>query len=361
MYNPRNQQKSIVILLAFFSLILIYQLIANYGTAHLPASISSYAPSSLPGIPTAIGGKTRGKHAFVVFLNANPSTKSKSRRDIPRHRELKEIQDEDHYFQGTRMLLYQLLHNPETATNTSVDFVVLVQKEVPESNREQLRSEGAIVKEVEDVKLDWIQPGRDRWAHVMTKLRVYQLVEYEKVLLMDSDIVVLQRIDAIFDDPAAQVFQNLNNASNVMDDEAPQPSSYIMAGNSGPAAIEHDWPGERGNRLNAGFVILQPSEEMFQHQYSVASIEGRFFSGSPEQNLWNYVYDRNRNMPWKQVDPIWTANTVVYNDYLHGVKTMHEKYWRIQRDPELRDVLLRVRWQMEGYFNGYHERRAAKA
>jgi alpha-N-acetylglucosamine transferase len=347
MLNPRTQQKTVVVLVAFFTLILIFQLAGKYGTG---APIASYVPSYMP---TAVGGAPHGKNAFVVFLNANPSTKSKRDRD---HRaEIDEIRNEDHYFTGTRMLMYQLLHNPETRTNTSIDFVILVQKEVPQANRDQLRREGAIVKEVEDVTFDWIKPGRERWAHVMTKLRVFQLVEYEKVLLMDCDIVVTQRLDAIFDDPAAQITDNFGDPAKVMADEAPQPKRYLMAGNSGPARIEHPWPGVRGDRLNAGFVILHPSEEMYKHQYSVASIEGRFPGGSPEQDLWNYVYSRERNMPWKQVDPVWTVNTPIYNDYIHGVRSIHEKYWSIQRDPELRDVLLKIRWKMQGFFEGYHQ------
>ncbi|KAH9864539.1 hypothetical protein J1614_010474 [Plenodomus biglobosus] len=192
------------------------------------------------------------------------------------------------------MLMYQLLHNPETRTNTSIDVVVLVQKDVPQTNRDQLRQEGAIVKEVEEVKIDWIKPRRERWAHAMTKLRVYQLVEYEKVLLLDGDVVVTERLDAIFDDPAAQVLENLGVASKVMDDEAPQPSSYVMAGNCGPLGIGHTWPGVRGDRINAGFVIIQSCEEMYLHQMSVASIEGRFPGGSPEQDVWNFVQSRSQ-------------------------------------------------------------------
>lgn len=353
MLNPRIQQKTLFSVVAFFTLILILQVASKYGTG---LATESYVPSS---IQSAVGGKIRSKNAFVVFLNANPSTESQG--DGKQRALMDELRHEDHYFTGVRMLMYQLLHNPETRTNTSIDFVVLVQKDVPQKNRKQLTMEGAIVKEVEDVKFDWIKPGRDRWAHVMTKLRVFQLVEYEKVLLLDCDIVVTQRLDAIFDDPAAQVAENLGDTEKIMDDEAPQPSTYLMAGNCGPtpARPEGLWPGFRGNRLNAGFVILQPSEKMYQHQYSVASIEGRFPGGSPEQDLWNYVYSRDRNMPWKQLDPIWTVNSPIYNDYVQGVKSIHEKYWatHVQKDPELRDVLLSSRWKMQGFYQGYHQKK----
>jgi alpha-N-acetylglucosamine transferase len=350
MANPRIQHNAVIILVAFFAFIIILKMSSIYGTA--PA-VSSHVPNIIGDTshynPSAVGEKPPSKNAFAVFLNANSNTKSKRRGNT--------IQDEDHYFTGTRMLLYQLLHAPETRTNTSTDFLVLVSKEVPQEARDLLTSEGAIVKEVEQLKFDWIKPGRERWDHVMDKLHVFELVQYEKVLLFDTDIVVTRRIDTIFDDPAAQLSENLGDPTKVLEDEAPQPSTYIMAGNSGPTHNEHPYPAPRGNRLNAGFVILKPSLEMYKHYVTISSIEGRFLSSSPEQNLWNYVHARDRNMPWKQLHGDWTVNTPNYNDYQMGVKTFHEKYWIYNREPELRDVLLRSRWKMEGYFDAFHAKK----
>lgn len=338
MASPRIQQNFIIVLIGFFALILVFKVNSHYGTG--PSVINDYIPSAY-GAPT-------NKNAFAVFLNSNSNTKSKRRGD-------EDIENEDHYFMGTRMLLYQLLHDPETRTNTSIPFVVLVSSDVPKKNRDILKSEGAIVKEVETLHFDWIKPGRERWSHVMDKLHVFELVEYEKILLLDTDIVVTQRIDDIFNDPAANPTQTINDPKNVRDDEAPQPDTYIMAGNCGPTKANHPYPSERGNRLNAGFVILKPSHEMYKHYVSVASIEGRFRGSSPEQDLWNYVHNRDRNMPWKQLDPDWTINAPNYNDYQKGVKTFHEKYWSYTREPELRDVLLKSRWKMQGFFDAYHE------
>jgi hypothetical protein len=41
-----------------------------------------------------------------------------------------EKDDDDLYFVGTRMLMYQLLYDPETRTNNSYPFVVLVTQDV---------------------------------------------------------------------------------------------------------------------------------------------------------------------------------------------------------------------------------------
>jgi alpha-N-acetylglucosamine transferase len=248
------------------------------------------------------------------------------------------------------MLAYQLLHDPITRTTNNIPFVVLVSAGVKQEYRDRLTKDGATIIEVKPVKIDWIKPGNVRWAEVMDKLHVFELTQYEKVLLLDTDHVIVKPLDGVFNDPATEITKNLAEPDKVASDEAAQPSEYIMAGNCGPGP-NHKYPAPRGDRLNAGFVILQPSIKMFNHYMSVASIEGRFPGGSPEQDLWNYVHNRDRNMPWKQIDPDWTVNTPSFDDYEHGIASFHEKYWSRYAEPKLRDVLLRARWKMEGYFD----------
>ena len=291
-------------------------------------------------LPNTILGTLHGhdaypKNAYCAFL-AEPNDMIKPGQ-------------EDVYFIGIRMLAYQLLHDPETKTNSSIPFVVMVQKEVPESKRDRLRRDGAIVVEVNEIKISWIKPGSIRWARVMDKLRVFELTQYDKILLLDSDIVVTRRLDAIFDE--VDVMLNRGDIAQVKDDESPQPTKYLMAGNCGPSSDKHGYPAERCRRLNAGFVLLKPSIEMFDFYMSLANNKGRFPGGSPEQDLWNYAHRLNGNMPWKSVHPNWTVNSPNFGDYEHDVATLHEKYWRALRDKKLRDVLLKSRWKMEGFFN----------
>lgn len=159
----------------------------------------------------------------------------------------------------------------------------------------------------------------------MDKLHVFELIQYEKVLLLHSDHVVVKPLDDIFQDAATVEISNLGKPENVQDDEGIQPATYIMAGNSGPRRAPHPYPSERGTRLNAVFVVLKPSIEMYNHYIAVFSIEGRFRGSSPEQDLWNYVHDSKRNMPLQQINPDWTVNKPCYSDYEHGIASFHEK------------------------------------
>ena len=180
------------------------------------------------------------------------------------------------------MLIYQLLHDPVTRTNTSIPFVVLVTDDVPQHKRDRLVSDGASVVKVEHITFNWMKPGRERWKYVMDKLRVFELTQFEKILLLDADHVVVKGLDAIFDDPAAAVFPNQGKPGAVLEDEGPQPSHYVMAANSGPFHPNHTYPTTRGNHLNPGFVVLQPSIVMFNHYMTVGAIEGRLklFTGT---------------------------------------------------------------------------------
>ena len=101
-------------------------------------------------------------------------------------------EEEDRYLICIRMLNYQLLHDPATGINTSIALVVPVPPSVSPSKRARLQSQGATVVEVSATNFTWMKPGRERWAHIMDKLNVYRLTQFKKVLLLDSDIVILR-------------------------------------------------------------------------------------------------------------------------------------------------------------------------
>lgn len=53
--------------------------------------------------------------------------------------------EDDVYYVATRVLVYQLLHGPETRTLTSIPVVVMCTKDVVEHKRARLEKDGAIV------------------------------------------------------------------------------------------------------------------------------------------------------------------------------------------------------------------------
>ena len=73
------------------------------------------------------------KRAFVAFLEGLDNGKNDT------------IDEDDVYYVATRVLVYQLLHGPETRTLTSIPVVVMCTKDVAEHKRARLEKDGAIV------------------------------------------------------------------------------------------------------------------------------------------------------------------------------------------------------------------------
>jgi alpha-N-acetylglucosamine transferase len=270
------------------------------------------------------------------------------------------------------MMIYQLLHDPTTRTNNSYPFVVLVTADVGTSNppfapraaaltdiikvqskRDRLVKDGAIVLQVEKLSLEWAKV-RKQWQDVLTKLRFFELTQYDKVLFLDSDMLITRRIDGIFDDPASEVQKNLGDLSEKTSppDEGAQPSEYIFAGNSGSGGYDHAYPPPAGANPNAGCMVFKPSKDLFEYYLRLAKLKDRFNGRTPEQSLWGYAHRRSGNMPWKQLHYSWNINWATWKDYQHGVATLHSKFWELDHDKELRDFAMSVRWKMEGYWIG---------
>jgi alpha-N-acetylglucosamine transferase len=261
--------------------------------------------------------------------------------------------EDDVYFTSVRMLIYQLQHDPETRTTNSIPLVVLVAPEVSQSKRKRLEAEGAMIAEFPSIHVDTLQADRPRWKHVMDKLNVFKLTQFEKVLLLDCDIVLFRPLDALFEEPETQMRYNLNAKKNTKDDEGPQPKKYILAADASPLGGDtHPYPAERAKALNAGFMVLHPSLDMFDHLLKIAAIEGRTPMKAPENNLLEYVHRADGNMPFYYIKNTWIMNHPIFNDYEQGIAAVHEKWYRNSlADKKLRDVLLRVRWKMDGYWN----------
>ena len=306
----------------------------NLGSSTSPAS-SGLASSGLAhSSDVSVIRLPKHEYAYAAFL-AEPEEPS-------------ENDDDDKYFVATRMLIYQLLHDPATRTNNSIPFLVLVTEDIPDRKRQRLIADGATIVPVSKISFDWIQASRKRWRDVMAKLHLFNLTQYQRILFLDSDILVVKRMDGIFEDPAARVQHNRNKPENAPVDEGVQPATYVFAGVSGQGGYDHPYPGRKGRAANAGFILLQPSKDLFQYYLKVAAIPDRFDSKYPEQNLWIYLHRREGNMPWQQLDPTWNVNWATMNDYKHGVASLHTKWWSPGPEQALRDIALSMRWKMEG-------------
>lgn len=323
---------------SLFPIILLVAIVFLYTSDFRSSSLQSGAA------PTPSLINTNSDYAFATFL-AETDNESDPRPGPG--------EQDDVYLTSTRMLIYQLLHDPDTRTNTSIPFIVLTTPGLAAWKRTLLTAEGARVVEYPPITTSWMQPGRARWKHVMSKLNVFHLTQFSKVLLLDSDIVVFKRLDGIFSEPETTIQENRGVAENALPDEGSQPTRYLMAADSSPLGGDnHPYPAPRSGILNAGFVVIHPSEQVLSHYLTVASIEGRTPGTAPENNLWEYIHRVDGNMPFTPIQTHWVMNHPVFGDVESGIAAVHEKWFRNSIvDKRLRDVLLRSRWRMDGYWS----------
>jgi alpha-N-acetylglucosamine transferase len=264
---------------------------------------------------------------------------------------------EDHYFMATRILGYQLMHQPSTKTLKNIPFVVLVTHDVSQDRRDLLEQDGAVVMEVQNVDVDtsWVHGEMPQWKDLMTKLRAWELVQYDKVLFLDGDFILNRCMDGVFDDRAATP-TTLQTGSILPPDEGELPDTYILATVAEanpihaypPTAENHDY--KDPNYFNAGFFIFSPNPKLFEHFKKILSIEGRFDPKYMEQNLLNYAFRRAGQMPWTEIEYQWHIRFPSIKDKEAGVASMHDKWWSAHMDKKLQPYYTSVRWKMEGFY-----------
>jgi alpha-N-acetylglucosamine transferase len=145
------------------------------------------------------GAEKRENIAYVTYLAQSDPEPEEDR--------------DDKYFIATRMLGYQLMHAPDTRTNTSIPFIVMVPTSMRQSKRDRLVRDGAIVIEVQDVEpRRWMDNiTAPRYRNQFTKLRVFEMEEWDRILYIDSDMLVTQRLHTIFDSAEATGLQYNRN------------------------------------------------------------------------------------------------------------------------------------------------------
>ena len=266
----------------------------------------------------------------------------------------------DHYFEATRMLGYQLLHDPETKTRRSIPFLILVTEDVSHEKRDRLTKDGAIVIPVPYLIADkWLVGTEPRWRDVVTKLRAWETKDYSRILFIDGDTIINRCLDGIFNDPAAQyraVIQDRIDDALALDTDDPFGSQYVFAslpetspGHQYPP-LETQYKGPQ--YLTAGFFLFSPSPQIFDFHVSLMGEEGRFDPTFPEQNLLNHAHRAEGKLPWQRLSPEWNVNFPTMNDMRAGVASMHEKWWSEGIEVELHTYILNIRWKMESFYEG---------
>ena len=122
-------------------------------------------------------------------------------------------------------------------TQTSHERLVLVTPDVSQAARTRLTERGWSIREILPIASPVAETEQmfARFANTFTKLRVWELTDYDKLVYLDADTIVLQNVDDLFERPAF----------------AAAPDFFLP------------------DRFNSGVMVLRPAHETFERMMSL--------------------------------------------------------------------------------------------
>ena len=136
-----------------------------------------------------------------------------------------------------------------------------------------------------------IYPRDNRFSKVFTKLRCLELTQYNRVLLMDSDLIVRENPDTLFNRPAPAACRRHPRGDHGDGLEI-----------NGKDFFNHNRKQTGG--INAGVVLLEPSAEDARRAFDELQsgiIPGPIPLNAPEQDYLTRFYMHK----WKNLDITW--------------------------------------------------------
>ncbi|GLT38100.1 hypothetical protein SLA2020_123670 [Shorea laevis] len=144
---------------------------------------------------------------------------------------------------------------------TAYPLVVAVLPDVPEEHRRILENQGCIVREIESVYPPEHQTQFAMAYYVInySKLRIWEFVEYGKMIYLDGDIQVYDNIDHLFDLPGGYFYAVMDCFCEKTWSHTPQ----YKIGYCQQCPDKVQWPAEMGQPpalyFNAGMFVFEPN------------------------------------------------------------------------------------------------------
>lgn len=123
-------------------------------------------------------------------------------------------------------------------TKTEIPFFVLIPENISESVIKRLDSNKVKYIKFSDPQTEQVDTDH-YWKDTMTKLRLFDLTEFDKIVFLDADAIVFKNIDFLFEKPHM---------------------SAVAAGKE----LHPDWV-----HLNSGLMVIEPDSEHYNAMVSL--------------------------------------------------------------------------------------------
>lgn len=218
----------------------------------------------------------------------------------------------DRYVPGAEVLGRSLLES-----DTRAERILLATADVPEEARERLRAQGWSVRDV--VPIANPRPHKQmlpRFANVYTKLRAWELEEFERVVLLDADTLVVANVDDLFQRPGFA------------------------------AAPDFFFP----DRFNSGVIVLAPSRDTFARMVDALADSPSYDGG--DQGFLNEFFGQWYAMPAAHRLPVGYNTPNFIFQFMHGHEVARE---RIESEVKILHYLVQKPWLAASTLTGASE------
>lgn len=276
----------------------------------------------------------------------------------------------DPYFAAAQQLVYRMLWDDKI--KSKYPFTVFVAPHVPDEQRNVLAAAGAIIRELELVPWHAEQIINARWRDMFSKLNIWAQVDFDRVVLLDTDAFPIENIDGVFDvleereckrdliskqvakherkvkregdaeDEGAEEGEEAEKGEESKDEEhhddeqnkeenKPETSenpdlderelssacTYVFA------AVEHKF-----SQFNGGVLIVKPNLAMHARLLRHMTTDS-FFAQTMEQAFLNEFFKQDGPFPAQLIDRTWNG-FVPQEDEEGKLKVFHDKLWKME-------------------------------
>jgi len=138
----------------------------------------------------------------------------------------------DSYLNGVLVLHHSLM-----STGTFYPFLLLISDAVSAASRQILSSHGINFKLMQrTIENPTATSKDDHWAFTYSKLDIFNQTQFDKIVFLDADMLIVENIDELFE------------------------KQHMSAVNAGGMLAEYaHWTG-----LNSGLMVIEPSRELYR-------------------------------------------------------------------------------------------------